>query len=70
MTDILAVLVFIMPDGMATPTDDQIRLPPGLKHPGIAQDVKDIVGQILGIVTAETCGRLRDRIRIDNVPQN
>ena len=60
MAHILAVLVFVMPDRVATPADHQIWLPPGLQHPGIAEDVKNVVGQVFRVVPPETGGRLRN----------
>jgi hypothetical protein len=58
MAHILAVLVFVMSDRVASPADHQIWLPPGLQHPGIAEYVENIVCKIFRIVPPETGGRL------------
>ncbi len=67
MTDILAVLVFFMPDGVATPADHQVRLSSCLQHPGVAENVEYVIGQVFWIIPAKTGGCLRDRMRVDNV---
>lgn len=70
MAHILAVLVFVMPDRVASPADHQIWLPPGLQHPGIAEDVKNVVGQVFRVVPPETGGRLGNRMGVDDIPQD